>query len=81
MRFDSNDFDTVSVLVIRSLLFKSFFTSGARTNFVAVFLIFNINGLHYGLLYLHGQLYCIFALKIVGWKLKAVTMVSKLQSE
>ena len=45
MWFDSNDFDTVFVLGITSLFFKSFFTSGARTNFVTVFLIFNIN--HY----------------------------------
>ena len=31
-------------------------------------------------LYLHDQLHCIFALKIVGWKLKGIVMVSKLQS-
>ena len=36
---------------------------------------------NHGLLYLHGRLYCIFALKIVSWKLKGIAMVPKLQSE
>ena len=36
---------------------------------------------NHGLLYLHGRLYYIFALKIVGWKLKGIAMVPKLQSE
>ena len=31
---------------------------------------------YHGLLYLHGRLYCIFMLKIVGWKLKGIARVS-----
>ena len=68
--------------ISHKLLRPKFWNGSLCRNKSGPFPLFNVAVLcELDLLYLHGQFYCIFALKIVGWKLKGIAMVPKLQSE
>ena len=51
------------------------------TIFLKIYLMVLFWKFTHDLLNLHGRLYCNFALKIVGWKLKGIERASKLESE
>ena len=50
-------------------------------DFLAIVRRYPLRKFYHGLLNLHGRLYCIFALKVVVWKLKGIERASQLQSE